>query len=78
MLRDAAAAVLVTQSAQLGRLGGFGGALLRLDADWAEVARQPTTAPAAALDPQHPAYVIYTSGSTGTPSSSRKARSTII
>ena len=38
-----------------------------LDADWPAIARQPATAPAAGLLPQHPAYVIYTSGSTGTP-----------
>ena len=31
------------------------------------IARQPATAPATNLAPQHPAYVIYTSGSTGTP-----------
>src|SRR5581483_7231509 len=41
--------------------------LVRLDADWAEISRQPETAPPLALDPRHPAYVIYTSGSTGTP-----------
>ena len=38
-----------------------------VDADAAAIAAQPTSAPALALDPQHPAYVIYTSGSTGTP-----------
>ena len=82
MLRDAGAAVLVTQSGLLGRLpkdavedltgdaaaaGGTGARLVRLDADWPAIARQPETAPEPALDPRHPAYVIYTSGSTGTP-----------
>src|SRR4029079_7907220 len=83
MLSDARAAVLVTQAALAGRLpnpaaagGGSiagttttttAGAVVRLDADWAEVARRPTHQPATATDPQHPAYVIYTSGSTGTP-----------
>ena len=52
------AAGLVTQAAA---------AVVRLDADWAEIARQPTHPPALAIDPDHPAYVIYTSGSTGTP-----------
>src|SRR6185503_16499729 len=42
-------------------------AIVRLDADWPLIARQPATAPAVALDPHNPAYVIYTSGSTGTP-----------
>ncbi len=41
--------------------------MVRLDADWPQIARQPATAPAVALDPRNPAYVIYTSGSTGTP-----------
>ena len=41
--------------------------LVRLDADWPQIARQPATAPPLDLDPRHPAYVIYTSGSTGTP-----------
>ena len=68
MLRDASAAALVTQAALPGRLDlPTAGPLIRLDADWAEVARQPTTAPATALEPGHAAYVIYTSGSTGTP-----------
>ena len=81
MLGDARAAVLVTQAALVGRLptpaaaggGSIAGtataatAVVRLDADWAEVARRPTHQPAVATDPEHPAYVIYTSGSTGTP-----------
>ena len=41
--------------------------IVRLDADWPAIARQPGTAPPLDLDPRHPAYVIYTSGSTGTP-----------
>ena len=41
--------------------------IVLLDTDWPQVARQPASAPALALDPRHPAYVIYTSGSTGTP-----------
>ena len=41
--------------------------LVRLDADWPQIARQPASAPVVDLDPRHPAYVIYTSGSTGTP-----------
>ncbi len=76
MLADAGAPVLVTQQALLGRLpepvvgprsGASGPALVRLDADWPAIARQPATAPSTALDPRHPAYVIYTSGSTGNP-----------
>ena len=80
MLGDAQAAVLVTQAALLQQLSGGPGAtasglaagaaaatIVRLDADWAEVARQPSHPPTLTIDPDHPAYVIYTSGSTGTP-----------
>ena len=67
MLADAAAPVLVTQAALQARLPAYGGASVRLDADWPAIARQPARAPDLALDPHHPAYVIYTSGSTGSP-----------
>ena len=74
MLADAGAPVLVTQQALLDRLpvplpgeAGRPRRIVRLDADWPAIARQPATAPPLALDPRHPAYVIYTSGSTGTP-----------
>ena len=75
MLSDAGAPVLVTQQALLERLpvpaqgsaAQPGATIVRLDADWPLIARQPATAPAVPLDPRNPAYVIYTSGSTGTP-----------
>ena len=49
------------------QLPDTGARIVCLDADWGAIARQPTTAPAVALDPHNTAYVIYTSGSTGTP-----------
>ena len=71
MLGDAGARVLVTQAALLDRLAlanaSSRAAVVRLDADAAAIAAQPTRAPLLALDPHHPAYVIYTSGSTGMP-----------
>ena len=70
MLADAGAPVLITQQALLDRLPEMAASdrhVVRLDADWPVIARQPATAPAIALDPRHPAYVIYTSGSTGAP-----------
>src|SRR5262249_14407633 len=81
MLADARARVLLTHGATpdvvhsmlTGELAAQrDGMLPRLvdlhaDADAAAIASEPATAPAVALDPQHPAYVIYTSGSTGTP-----------
>ena len=71
MLGDAGARVLVTQAALLDRLAlanaSSRAAVVRLDADAAAIAAQPTRAPLLALEAHHPAYVIYTSGSTGTP-----------
>jgi non-ribosomal peptide synthetase component F len=67
MLADAGAPVLVGEARLLDRLPSGGAALVRLDADWPQIAREPEQAPAPDLEPQHPAYVIYTSGSTGTP-----------
>ncbi|HEU0077525.1 MAG TPA: amino acid adenylation domain-containing protein, partial [Longimicrobiaceae bacterium] len=68
MLRDSGAPVLVTDSALAGRVGGFGGAVVRIDADAAEIAAAaddpPLPHPSA---PENLAYVIYTSGSTGLP-----------
>src|SRR6185503_653401 len=73
MLADAACPVLVTQAPVLERLPALRGEaatsrrLVRLDADWPAIARQPATDPRTPIDPRNPAYVIYTSGSTGTP-----------
>ena len=68
MLADAGAPVLVGQARLLERLPvGAATTLVRLDADWPQIARRSATAPTPGPDPQHPAYVIYTSGSTGTP-----------
>ena len=68
MLADAGAPVLLTRTALRAHLPAHDAArIVCLDADWPAIARQPTTAPATGLQPQHPAYVIYTSGSTGTP-----------
>ena len=67
MLGDAGVEVLITQQALTATLPATSATLIRLDADWPAIARQPGTAPNVAIDPSHPAYVIYTSGSTGTP-----------
>src|SRR5204862_6350637 len=67
MLADAGARVLITDTASAERLAGYDGVLVRLDAQAAQIAREPAHAPALDLDPHNPAYVIYTSGSTGTP-----------
>ncbi len=67
MLEDAAAPVLLTQSALRERLPAQGARIVRLDEHWPAIARRPTTAPPNNLHPGNTAYVIYTSGSTGTP-----------
>ena len=67
MLADAAPPVLVTQRSRLPALPAFGGHVLCIDRDSAELARQPSDPPACDATPAHLAYVIYTSGSTGRP-----------
>src|SRR5262249_1476644 len=67
MLADAGAPLIVTQARLRERLLADGVRILCLDADGSAIARQPTTAPAVALDRHNAAYVIYTSGSTGAP-----------
>ena len=55
MLADAGCPVLVTQAALLDRLPEAAAAqLVRLDADWPAIARQPGTAPPLDLDPRPP------------------------
>src|SRR5262249_50269999 len=67
MLEDARCQVLVTQAGLVDALPEHDGLLVRLEADWADMARQPVTAPASGACPHNLAYVIYTSGSTGRP-----------
>jgi amino acid adenylation domain-containing protein len=67
MMADARAAVLVTQASLLEQLPRCDARLVRLDADWAEIARQPDVMPASDACAENLAYVIYTSGSTGRP-----------
>ncbi|HEV8155001.1 MAG TPA: condensation domain-containing protein, partial [Gaiellales bacterium] len=66
MLADAGATLLVAQAALSERFVHHAD-VIRLDADWPAIARNPTTAPPSRLLPGNAAYVIYTSGSTGTP-----------
>ena len=59
MLQDAGAAVLLTQSGLIERLSAVAAAaattrIVRIDADWPDVARQPATNPTSQLHPQHP------------------------
>ena len=67
MLADSGARVLVTEGGAGERLAGFGGCVVRLDAQAETIAAGPAGRPGVAVDPANLAYVIYTSGSTGRP-----------
>ena len=66
-LSTADARAIVTQEPLLDRLPEFGGDVVCLDRDRAELDGEPTDAPAVSVSPDNLVYVIYTSGSTGTP-----------
>ena len=72
MLADAGLRHVISQQAVAARLPGLltdaaSTNLILLDADWTNVAAQPTTATGVRSAPENLAYVIYTSGSTGQP-----------
>ncbi|MFT3774237.1 MAG: amino acid adenylation domain-containing protein [Minicystis sp.] len=67
MVEDAKVPVVLTQSHVSGVLPDHGAALVRLDADWESIAKEPGDRPAPSATPDNLAYVIYTSGSTGKP-----------
>ncbi|MBV9108252.1 MAG: AMP-binding protein, partial [Gemmatimonadetes bacterium] len=67
MAGDAGVRVLLTQSHLADDLAGLGAAVVRIDADRAEIDRHPSDGPESDAGPDDVAYVMYTSGSTGTP-----------
>ena len=66
MIEDVGAAILVTHRDLVDGIP-HDARIVRLDAHWPAIARQPATPPASLIRPQNLAYVIYTSGSTGMP-----------
>jgi len=66
-LQDSGTKVLVTTDDLTNTLSADGRAVVRLDADWPEIARESQANPESAARLVNPAYVIYTSGSTGRP-----------
>jgi len=66
-LQDSGTKVLVTTDDLAKTLPADGRTVVRLDADWPEIARQSQANIEAAAGLANPAYVIYTSGSTGRP-----------
>jgi amino acid adenylation domain-containing protein len=67
VLEDCAATLVVSSAALAERVAGFGGRVVRLDADAEAISARPDAAPEVPVSPRGLAYVIYTSGSTGAP-----------
>ncbi|MCP4661953.1 MAG: amino acid adenylation domain-containing protein [bacterium] len=67
MLRDARAAVVVTEARQAQRLPGSGANVVCLDRDREPIAQHRSTNPMPTATAANLAYVMYTSGSTGIP-----------
>jgi amino acid adenylation domain-containing protein len=67
MVDDAGLAILLTEASLCARFPDGGRKVLRLDADWDEIASQAGGPPLPAPAPDSLAYVMYTSGSTGQP-----------
>src|ERR1700712_5116635 len=67
MLADARCPVVVTQAHLVDRLPEHDARVVRIDAEWNEIATQPAGAVRNTTLPGNLAYVIYTSGSTGKP-----------
>ena len=67
MVSDAKARVLLTQASLGGRVPPSTARVVRVDADWEEIARGGSDAGGERASPDDLSYVIYTSGSTGKP-----------
>jgi amino acid adenylation domain-containing protein len=67
MLEDAAVPVVLTQARLAENLPQSGAAVMRVDADWQQVAQLSVENPTSDVMAENLAYVIYTSGSTGQP-----------
>jgi amino acid adenylation domain-containing protein len=67
MVKDAEAAIVLTQTELVGALNGFGGRIVLLDKDREEIEQESGEDLKAPTKPENLAYVIYTSGSTGRP-----------
>ncbi|MFO0760431.1 MAG: amino acid adenylation domain-containing protein [Byssovorax sp.] len=67
MIEDAKVPVLVTEEQHAAAIPSGGARVVRLDADWEALSREPGTRLPRLGSPESLAYVIYTSGSTGKP-----------
>ncbi|MFZ6027917.1 MAG: amino acid adenylation domain-containing protein [Chloroflexota bacterium] len=69
--------VILTQGAGAAHWPASGQRILRLDADWEQIANEPRSNPGSAVSGENLAYVIYTSGSTGQPKGAMNRHSAI-
>jgi amino acid adenylation domain-containing protein len=67
ILEDSAAPIVLTQQSLVDELASLRVRSIRLDADWADIARESAENPNTPVQPAHLAYVLFTSGSTGRP-----------
>ena len=67
ILEDAKAPILLTQEGAVKMLPDHAARIVRLDADWPEIATQPATNPVSEVTSTNLGYVLFTSGSTGRP-----------
>jgi amino acid adenylation domain-containing protein len=70
MLEDADVAIVLTRQDVVRVLPEHNAKIVRLDADWDEIAKESSANPDSDVEPRNLAYVIYTSGSTGRPKGS--------
>jgi amino acid adenylation domain-containing protein len=67
MLADAQVLALITRQSLLNLFPSQETRLIRIDADWKQIAEQAQENVNSEVTPDSPAYIIYTSGSTGIP-----------
>ncbi|MBW3656193.1 MAG: amino acid adenylation domain-containing protein, partial [Gemmatimonadetes bacterium] len=78
MLADSAVPVLLTQARLADALPEHAAHVVRVDADWPGIEREPESAPPVEVPADGLAYVIYTSGSTGRPKGAMNAHRGIV
>jgi amino acid adenylation domain-containing protein len=68
MLEDTGAVTVITNQEWMNVIpASYMGRLIVMDAEWAEISKEPATCPPVDIKAGHLAYIIYTSGSTGKP-----------